>query len=330
MHATPTTRIAFLRWKPVVWFEFRSCLWYWSRLRIGMVLGGGSHSRSQVSVENPRVDRIGVFQVPPTGWSKSLGSVPSSWYSAIDNYIASNDGSTSSTSQQHRAGPKARPMFGKTTSGTWLRPARIRPLSEHSCVRPSVSTCDSSRWPVSCGYAYAPTGEVLGHRSNVAKLNVRRCRFTGAQSRWSFGENQRSLHDRGGWWVEGLQNDCCTPSCACQASLAPQLPRLKASIELIRRSHSALWLTRLRMAITISFRNEFSKRKHYCLSKRETFSTIFYSCKSNQKWADSARWKFIAKLTRRSHCALWLTRLRMAITISFRNEFSKTKHLLFR
>ena len=33
-------------------------------------------------------------------------------------------------------------------------------------------------------------------------------------------------------------------------------------IELIRRrrSHSALWLTRLRMAITVSFRNEFSKK----------------------------------------------------------------------
>ena len=49
-----------------------------------MVLGSGSHSRAQVSVANPWVDRIGGFQVPRTGWSKSLGSVPSSWYSAID------------------------------------------------------------------------------------------------------------------------------------------------------------------------------------------------------------------------------------------------------
>ena len=58
---------------------------------------------------NPLVDRIGDFQVPPTcQWSKSLGSVPSSWYSAIDNYIASNDGSTSSTSKQRRAVPKAK------------------------------------------------------------------------------------------------------------------------------------------------------------------------------------------------------------------------------
>ena len=40
-----------------------------------MVLGGGSHSRSQISVANPWVDRIGDFQVPSTGWSKSLGTV---------------------------------------------------------------------------------------------------------------------------------------------------------------------------------------------------------------------------------------------------------------
>ena len=57
---------------------------------------------------NPWVDRIGDFQVPPTGWSKSLGSVPSSWYGTIDNYIAWNGESMSSTPQQHRAGPKAR------------------------------------------------------------------------------------------------------------------------------------------------------------------------------------------------------------------------------
>ena len=80
-----------------------------------MVLSSGSHSRSQDSVASPWVDHIGDFKVPPTGWSKSLGSALSSWYSAIDNYIASNGGSTSSTSQQHRAGPKARtegwPMF---------------------------------------------------------------------------------------------------------------------------------------------------------------------------------------------------------------------------
>ena len=45
-----------------------------------MVLGIGSHSRSQLSVANPWVDRIGDFQVPPIGCSKSLGSVPSSCY----------------------------------------------------------------------------------------------------------------------------------------------------------------------------------------------------------------------------------------------------------
>ena len=83
----------------------------------------GSHSRSQVSVAKPWVDRIGDFQVPPTGWSKSLGSVPSLWYSAIDNYIASNGGSTSSTSRQHRAGPKAR-----TEGRTMFREDHVRNL----------------------------------------------------------------------------------------------------------------------------------------------------------------------------------------------------------
>ena len=33
-----------------------------------MVLGSGSQSRSQVSVANPWVDRIGDFQVPPPDW----------------------------------------------------------------------------------------------------------------------------------------------------------------------------------------------------------------------------------------------------------------------
>ena len=37
---------------------------------------------------------------------------------------------------------------------------------------------------------------------------------------------------------------------------------VETGIELIRRSHSALWLTRLTMAITVSFRNEFSKKMH--------------------------------------------------------------------
>ena len=50
------------------------------------------------------------------------GSVPSSWYSAIDNYIASNGGSTSSTSQQNRAG-KAR-----TESWAMFREHHVRNL----------------------------------------------------------------------------------------------------------------------------------------------------------------------------------------------------------
>ena len=43
-------------------------------------------------------------------------------------------------------------------------------MSKHSCVGPSVTTCDS-RGPVFGGYAYAPSGEVLGHRGKVAKFN---------------------------------------------------------------------------------------------------------------------------------------------------------------
>ena len=76
-----------------------------------MVVCSGSHSRSQVSVANPWVDRhkLVTFKCHRrTGWSKWLSSVRSSWYSAIANSIASNGGSTSSTSQQHRAGSKAR------------------------------------------------------------------------------------------------------------------------------------------------------------------------------------------------------------------------------
>ena len=97
-----------------------------------MVLGSGSHPRSQISVANPWVGRIGDFQVPPTGWSKSLGSVPSSWYSAIDNNIASNGGSTSSTFQKHRAGPKAR-----TESWAMFREDHVRNLV---CIASSKDT----------------------------------------------------------------------------------------------------------------------------------------------------------------------------------------------
>ena len=88
--------------------------------------------------------------------------------------------------------------------------------------------------------------------------------------------------------------DCRTPSCTCQASLAPQLPWREASHwELIRRSHGTLWFTRLRMAITISFQNAFSRIKHVCLGKTETFPMILYCRKSHKKWADRAQWIFI-------------------------------------
>ena len=53
------------------------------------------------------------------------------------------------------------------------------------------------------------------------------------------------------------------------------------------------WLTRLWLAITFLFLNEFSKTKHLRLDKRKTIPTILYSCKLNKKWADSAQWKFI-------------------------------------
>ena len=54
---------------------------------------------------------------------------------------------------------------------------------------------------------YAPSGEVLGHRGNVAKLIMnavvlqqhRAGKVLDSSSRWSLGENQRSLHDLGGW-----------------------------------------------------------------------------------------------------------------------------------
>ena len=39
LHAcNPKTRIAFVCWKPILWFEFGRGLWFWSWLRIGMIL----------------------------------------------------------------------------------------------------------------------------------------------------------------------------------------------------------------------------------------------------------------------------------------------------
>ena len=50
-----------------------------------------------------------------------------------------------------------------------------------------------------------------------------------------------------------------TPWCLRGFPGTSALGLVETGIELIRRSHSALWLTRLRMAITVSFRNKFSK-----------------------------------------------------------------------
>ena len=89
------------------------------------------------------VVHIGDFQVPPIGLSKSFGRVTSLWYSAI----ASNGGSMSFTSQQHHAGPKARTeglaMFREDHVMNFVASSKDTAMSEHSCVRPSVSRCDS-------------------------------------------------------------------------------------------------------------------------------------------------------------------------------------------
>ena len=110
-----------------------------------------------------------------------------------------------------RQGQKVGPCLGKTTSGTCQRPSKDTLLSEHSCVRPSVSTCNN-RWPVSCGYAYALSGEVLGHRGNVAKLKVVALQQHIADAR-SVDGRLGKIKDRGGWWVDRLQNDCRTSRC---------------------------------------------------------------------------------------------------------------------
>ena len=134
------------------------------------------------------------------------------------------------------------------------------------CFKKFVSKWDSyghSKLGKSKGAVASPyqlSGEVLGHRGNVAKLNAVVYSSTekvlDRSSRWS-------LHDLGGWWVDRLQNDCRTPWClrGFPGTSAPTL--VETGIELIRRSHSALWLTQLRMAITISFRNEFFKTNIY-------------------------------------------------------------------
>ena len=43
------------------------------------------------------------------------------------------------------------------------------------------------------------------------------------------------------------------------------------------------WLTRLRMAMTFSFLNEFAKLERLRLGKRKTFPMILYSCRSSKK-----------------------------------------------
>ena len=79
-----------------------------------MVLGCGSHSRSQVSVAINGSIVLVIFNGatgPPTGWSKSLGSVPSSWHSVSDNYIVKVAGSIPTIGDFHTVGPCKKAVF---------------------------------------------------------------------------------------------------------------------------------------------------------------------------------------------------------------------------
>ena len=58
--------------------------------------------------------------MPPTGWSKSLGSVQSSWYSALPRTVDPRAPSLNSIVLDQRRGQKVGPCLGKTTSGTEL------------------------------------------------------------------------------------------------------------------------------------------------------------------------------------------------------------------
>ena len=150
-----------------------------------------------------------IVQVPPTGWSKSLGSVLSSWYSAIDNYIASNGGSTSTTSQQHRAGPKAR-----TESWAMFRKDHVRTLVASSKDTAFVRTLVRASFRVHVRLA-GDLCLVGMHMLRVVKFKVIAVtlptwtlsfyssteQVLDRSRRWSLGQNQRSLHDLGGWWV---------------------------------------------------------------------------------------------------------------------------------
>ena len=102
-----------------------------------MVLGSGSHSRSQVLVANPWVKCHQLAGRNRLAVSHRGGTVLS-----VTTLPRTVDPPLNSIVLDQRRRLKVGPCLGKTTSGTWYRPGRKRLLSEHSCVRPSASTCN--------------------------------------------------------------------------------------------------------------------------------------------------------------------------------------------
>ena len=198
---------------------------------------------SQVSVANPLVDRIGDFQAPPTGCSKALGSVTPLSYSTIDNYIALNCGPTSSTFPQHNAGPKAR-----TEGWAMFREDHVRNLD---FVAPSKGTAFVRapvrasfrvhvRYRVTCVLWVCSEWRSSSHRGNGAKIRVVALQEHSLDSRLGKIDGRCTIAVVG---ESTAFNDCCTQSCACQASLAPQLPRLEASTaEKAKQQHPLTYL----------------------------------------------------------------------------------------
>ena len=144
MHASPTTRIAFLRWKPVVWFEFGSSLWFWSWLRIGMVLGSGSHSdlRFQWQIHGSIV--LVIFKCHRLAGRNRLAVSchrgPVLLITTLPRTVDRRVPPLKSIMLDQRRGQKVGPCLGKATSGTWWRPAMIYAYgfcqSTRSCVLP--------------------------------------------------------------------------------------------------------------------------------------------------------------------------------------------------
>ena len=108
-----------------------------------MELGSGSHSRSQVSVAIHGSIVLVILECHRLAGRNRLavsnrrGTVL--LVTTLPQTVDPRVPPLSSIVLDRRRGQKVGPCFGKTTSGTWWRQARIGRLSEHSCVRPSVS-----------------------------------------------------------------------------------------------------------------------------------------------------------------------------------------------